>query len=62
MRAPAPAYASNEGVIDVAERALGAKVLSSLEAVNEVSFTVDRESLVETMILLRDTPGSNISS
>jgi NADH-quinone oxidoreductase subunit C len=32
-------------------------VLSSLEAVSEVSFTVARESLVETMILLRDTPG-----
>ncbi len=57
MRAPAPAYSSNDGVIDTAEHALGGKVLSSLEAVNEVSFTVDRESLVETMTLLRDTPG-----
>ena len=57
MRAPAPAYSPNDGVIDTAERALGGKVLSSLEAVNEVSFTVDRESLVETMTLLRDTPG-----
>jgi NADH-quinone oxidoreductase subunit C len=57
MRSSAPAYSSNEGVIDVAEKALGAKVLSSLEAVFEVSFTVARESLVETMILLRDTPG-----
>jgi NADH-quinone oxidoreductase subunit C len=44
-------------VIEVAEKALGARVLSSLEAVFEVSFTVDRESLVETMTLLRDTPG-----
>ena len=57
MRAPAPAYSSNDGVIDTAERTLGGRVLSSLEAVNEVSFTVDRESLVETMTLLRDTPG-----
>lgn len=57
MRAPAPAYSPNDGVIDTAERTLGVKVLSSLEAVNEVSFTVDRESLVETMTLLRDTPG-----
>ena len=57
MRSSAPAYSSNEGVIDVAEKTLGAKVLSSLEAVNEVSFTVARESLIETMILLRDTPG-----
>jgi NADH-quinone oxidoreductase subunit C len=44
-------------VIDVAEKTLGGKVLSSLEASFEVSFTVDRESLVETMTLLRDTPG-----
>ncbi|WP_375399086.1 NADH-quinone oxidoreductase subunit C [uncultured Sphingomonas sp.] len=57
MRSPAPAYTSNEGVIDIAEKALGGKVLSSLEAAYEVSFTVDRESLIETMTLLRDTPG-----
>ncbi|THD35197.1 MAG: NADH-quinone oxidoreductase subunit C [Sphingomonas sp.] len=57
MRSSAPAYTSNDGVIDVAERALGKRVLSSLEAAYEVSFTVDRESLVETMTLLRDTPG-----
>ena len=57
MRSSAPAYAANDGVIDIVERTLGANVLSSLEAVSEVSFTVDRESLVETMTLLRDTPG-----
>jgi len=53
----APAHAPNDGVIDTAEKALGGRVLSSLEAAYEVSFTVDRESLVETMTLLRDTPG-----
>ncbi|MES2095814.1 MAG: NADH-quinone oxidoreductase subunit C [Pseudomonadota bacterium] len=57
MRSSAPAYSPNEGVVEVAEKALGARVLSSLEAVFEVSFTVERESLVETMTLLRDTPG-----
>jgi NADH-quinone oxidoreductase subunit C len=57
VRSSAPAYASNEGVIDIVEKTLGSRALSSLEAVNEVSFSVDRESLVETMILLRDTPG-----
>ena len=57
MRSSAPAYASNDGVIPAVEKALGAKMLSSLEAAFEVSFTVDRESLVEAMILLRDTPG-----
>jgi len=57
VKSPAPAYVSNDGVILVAERTLGAKMLSSLEAVNEVSVIVARESLVETMLLLRDTPG-----
>lgn len=57
MKSSAPAYAPNDGVIDIAEKTLGAKVLSSLEAAYEVSFTVARESLVETMLLLRDTPG-----
>ena len=57
MKSSAPAYAPNDGVIDVAEKTLGGRVLSSLEAAYEVSFTVDRDSLVETMTLLRDTPG-----
>jgi NADH-quinone oxidoreductase subunit C len=57
VKSSAPAYAPNDGVIDVAERTLGGRVLSSLEAAYEVSFTVDRDSLVETMTLLRDTPG-----
>ncbi|WP_084250382.1 NADH-quinone oxidoreductase subunit C [Sphingomonas mali] len=57
MKSAAPAYAPNDGVIDVAETTLGGRILSSLEAAYEVSFTVDRESLVETMTLLRDTPG-----
>ncbi|HEX4694050.1 NADH-quinone oxidoreductase subunit C [Sphingomonas sp.] len=57
MRAPAHTYAPNDGVIETAKRALGQRVLSSREAVSEVSFTVDRQSLVETMTLLRDTPG-----
>ncbi|MGH6615323.1 NADH-quinone oxidoreductase subunit C [Sphingomonas sp.] len=57
MRAPAPAYAANDGVIDSAGRALGPALLSSLDAVGEVALHVDRVSLVETMIALRDTPG-----
>lgn len=57
MKSAAPLYAPNDGVIEAAEKVLGQRVLSSLEAVSEVSFTVDRESLVETMTLLRDTPG-----
>jgi NADH-quinone oxidoreductase subunit C len=57
VRAPAPAYAANDGVIDFAGRVLGAALLSSLDAVGEVALHVDRASLVETMIALRDTPG-----
>ncbi|MFC3581253.1 NADH-quinone oxidoreductase subunit C [Sphingomonas hylomeconis] len=57
MRAPAPAYTANDGVIDAAAVALGGSLLSSLDAVGEVALTVDRDSLVATMIALRDTPG-----
>ena len=57
MRAPAPAYTANDGVIDRAAGVLGGALLSSLDAVGEVALTVDRVSLVETMTLLRDTPG-----
>jgi NADH-quinone oxidoreductase subunit C len=57
VRAPAPAYTANDGIIDRAGKALGAALLSSLDAVGEVALTVERTSLVETMIALRDTPG-----
>ena len=57
MRAPAPAYIANDGVIDTATGVLGAALLSSLDAVGEVALHVERTSLVETMTLLRDTPG-----
>jgi NADH-quinone oxidoreductase subunit C len=57
MRAPAPAYVANDGVIDAAAAVLGGRLLHSLDAVGEVALHVDRVSLVETMIALRDTPG-----
>lgn len=57
MRAPAPAYVANDGVIDTARAALGDKLLAPVEAVGEVALHVDRASLVETMVALRDTPG-----
>lgn len=57
MRAPAPAYVANDGVIDAATAALGGHLLHSLDAVGEVALHVDRDSLVETMVALRDTPG-----
>ena len=57
MRAPAPAYVANDGVIDTVTGVLGAALLHSLDAVGEVALHVERTSLVETMTLLRDTPG-----
>ncbi|RDE05345.1 NADH-quinone oxidoreductase subunit C [Sphingomonas aracearum] len=57
MRAPAPAFAPNDGVIDAATAALGGKLRSPVEAVGEVALHVERDSLVETMVALRDTPG-----
>ena len=56
MRAPAPKYAANDGVIDAATAALGAMLVEAQDLVGEVSLTVERASLVETMIALRDHP------
>lgn len=57
MKASAPRFAPNTGVIDTAQSALGAALLESKDAVGEITLTVDRERLVEAMIALRDTPG-----
>lgn len=57
MRAPAPKYAPNDGVIDAAADALGDMLVESKDAVGEVSLTVVRSRLVEAMLALRDTPG-----
>lgn len=57
MRAPAPRYAGNEGVIDAAQAALGDAILDAKDAVGEVSLTVPRDRLIEAMATLRDTPG-----
>ncbi|CAN5279947.1 hypothetical protein BH10PSE15_BH10PSE15_04970 [soil metagenome] len=57
MRAPAPAYRANDGVIDAATAALAGNIDFATELVGEVALHVARESLVETMTALRDTPG-----
>ena len=57
MRAPAPKFAPNDGVIDTAQAALGDAIVDTLHAVGEVTFTVERARLIEAMIALRDTPG-----
>ncbi len=52
-----PRFASNEGVIDAATAALGAHLIEAKERVGEVQLFVRRETLVESLRALRDTPG-----
>lgn len=54
MRAPAPKYAANDGVIAAAQAALGDMLIEATDLVGEVNLTVKRESLVEAMLALRD--------
>ena len=54
MSAPHPKYASNDGVIAAAKKALGKALISGTETVGEVRLDVRRESLVEAMRILRD--------
>ncbi len=57
MRSSAPAYAANDGVIDAARAALGDALIDTLDAVGEVTLTVERTRLIEAMTALRDTKG-----
>lgn len=57
MHSPAPRYADNDGVIDVARAALGDLIVETLDAHGEITLTIDRARLAEAMTLLRDTPG-----
>jgi NADH-quinone oxidoreductase subunit C len=57
LRAPAPAYTSNDGVIEAARAALGDMLLDAVDRVGEVALHVRRESIYDVMIALRDTPG-----
>lgn len=59
MRSSAPAFAVdlNGGTIEAARAALGSALLDARERVGEVQLFVARDSLVESLRLLRDTPG-----
>ncbi len=57
MRAPAPRYIANDGVIDAATAVLGDMLIEATDLVGEVSLTLEREGLVDAMVALRDTPG-----
>lgn len=57
MRASAPRYAANDGVIEHATAALGDLLVEATDLVGEVSLTVQRDRIVDVMTRLRDTPG-----
>ena len=55
MTSPHPKYASNEGVIQAVQAALGERLLHASEAVGEIRLDVKRDALVDAMRILRDT-------
>src|SRR5689334_8590379 len=52
-----PKTASNDGVIDAAKKALGKSLLEAKDHAGEIILTVRRESVVDALRALRDTPG-----
>jgi NADH-quinone oxidoreductase subunit C len=52
-----PRTSSDEGVIDAAKAALGDALLDVKELVGEITLTVKREEIANTLKALRDTPG-----
>ncbi|MES2497734.1 MAG: NADH-quinone oxidoreductase subunit C [Pseudomonadota bacterium] len=49
-----PRFTPNDGVIEAATAALGARLIGTRECVGEIALHVERDSLVETMRILRD--------
>lgn len=62
MASSAPRTASNDGLIDVAEAALGDLIVDTKDQAGEITLTVTREGLVDALRLLRDTPGLEFQS
>jgi NADH-quinone oxidoreductase subunit C len=57
MASPAPAYASNDGVIDAIRAALGPALVDAIESVGEIKLIVAPASLIQVMTTLRDDCG-----
>jgi len=57
MACHVPLTAPDDGVIDTAKAVVGAGLLDVKTAVGEITLTVTRDALVETLRGLRDTPG-----
>ncbi len=54
MTHSAPAYTTNDGVIDAARAACGAAIIDAWDKVGEVTLVVARDALVPAMTALRD--------
>lgn len=54
MLSVAPRYASNDGVIEALTPAIGAALIESYDRVGEVTFVVERTSIVDVLRKLRD--------
>jgi len=52
--APAPAYSTNDGVINAARAACGAAIVDAWDKVGEVTLVVARDQIVPAMTALRD--------
>jgi NADH-quinone oxidoreductase subunit C len=52
-----PQTASNDGVIEAAKKALGKAIVEAKDHVGEITLTVRRESVLDALRTLRDTPG-----
>ena len=59
MRAPAPAYAANLNgeTIETVRGVLGAALIDAVDQVGEIALYVQRDSVVQALTQLRDTPG-----
>ena len=57
LSAHVPRTAPNEGVIDAAKAAIGKALLEAGEQVGEITLVVARDSIVDVLQALRDTPG-----
>jgi NADH-quinone oxidoreductase subunit C len=52
-----PRMASSEGVVEAARGAIGGAVTDVIELADEITLVVERDSIVEVLRALRDTPG-----
>ena len=52
-----PKTAPNDGVVELATKALGSALIEAREHVGEITLVVERDAIVEVCRALRDTPG-----